>query len=396
MTSAPLKIGILTYTSNFNYGTFFQAYATLCLLQRHFPSGRIEFINYNSATKLESVGYHKLNLKKRHLHPGYLIKHLRKQQGYRQTQADYLQFDTKAGLITDSYDSAAQYIDDQGYDLVVVGSDTVLNFYDWNLQQDELPIYWLPSGIKAKKVMLASSIGTDLTLADLTEAQQERVRSSINGFELLGVRDELTQDFIHTIEPGSASRVKLIPDPTLSYTLNTKPAADYLRKRRVSLGAKTIGLDLPTSVRGVEQAVKHYKDAGYTIVTWRGRSKYADFDFSDLSPLEWSGIFAHFAITLTNRFHASIFSLKNETPVITVDFKSNRVTESQKSKASMLLESFGIRDGNYANATAMADDWVLQAMQASLENPGTAQLRARAAGMNEELDRYVALLSDLF
>jgi hypothetical protein len=76
MTNQPKKIGILTYTSNFNYGTFFQAYATLCAVRRHFPNSNVEIVNYNSKSKSQQIGYNKLNLARRHIYPPYLVKHL--------------------------------------------------------------------------------------------------------------------------------------------------------------------------------------------------------------------------------------------------------------------------------------------------------------------------------
>ena len=135
MTNQPKKIGILTYTSNFNYGTFFQAYATLSAVRMHFPNSDVEMVNYNSQSKSQQVGYNKLNLARRHIYPPYLIKHLSKQSRYRATERRLLEMNAAEAMITDSYLESAEYISEQRYDLLVVGSDTVLNFYDWNLRQ---------------------------------------------------------------------------------------------------------------------------------------------------------------------------------------------------------------------------------------------------------------------
>ena len=397
MTNQPKKIGILTYTSNFNYGTFFQAYATLCAIRRHFPNSSVEMVNYNSQSKSQQIGYNKLNLARRHIYPPYLVKHLSKQSRYRSTERRLLEMNAAEAMITDSYLESAEYISEQGYDLLVVGSDTVLNFYDWNLRQQELPIYWLPESLSSKKVMISSSIGTDLDIDSLDQATQQALRDSIEGFSMLGVRDEITRDFIHGLTPQASDRVDVIPDPTFSYAIDGTHSEAYLKKKGVSPDVPIIGLDLPTGLIGVEDAVKHLKSKGYAVASWRGISTLADYDFSDMGPLEWSGIFKRFDITLTNRFHASIFSLKNLTPVITMDYKANRISRSGQSKASMLMDSFGLKDTNYRNVAGITDPaWVLRAIQAALDEPRIKELQSSISRKNIEYNYYLEKITRLF
>ena len=397
MTNQPKKIGILTYTSNFNYGTFFQAYATLSAVRRHFPNSDVEMVNYNSQSKSQQVGYNKLNLARRHIYPPYLIKHLSKQSRYRATERRLLQMNAAEAMITDSYLESAEYISEQRYDLLVVGSDTVLNFYDWNLRQKELPIYWLPQSLPTKKVMISSSIGTDLDIDSLDQATQQALRDSIEGFSMLGVRDEITRDFIHDLTPQASDSVDVIPDPTFSYTIDGTHSEAYLKRKGVGPGVPIMGLDVPPSLIGVEDAVKHLKSKGYAVASWRGVSTFADYDFSDMGPLEWSGIFKRFDITLTNRFHASIFSLKNSTPVITMDYKANRISRSKQSKASMLMDSFGLKDTNYKNVADITDSaWVLSAMQAALDEPRIKELQSSISRKNREYNSYLGKITSLF
>ena len=397
MATQPKKIGILTYTSNFNYGTFFQAYATLCAVRRHFPSSDVEIVNYNSKSKAQQVGYNKLNLARRHIYPPYLIKHLSKQSRYRATETRLLEMNAVEAMIADSYLTSAEYISDQQYDLIVVGSDTVLNFYEWNVRDQELPIYWLPQSLAAKKVMLSSSIGTALDIDALDQTTRQALRNSIEGFSMLGVRDEITRDFIQDLAPQAAHKLDVIPDPTFSYTVDNSYSESYLKKKGVSPDVSIIGLDLPVNLIGVEDAVKHLKSKGYAVASWRGVSKFADYDFSDMGPLEWSGIFKRFDITLTNRFHASIFSLKNGTPVITMDYKANRISRSKRSKSSMLMDSFGLKETNYRNVADVTDpSWVLNAIKAALDESRTEQLTLSISRKNTEYDSYLRQITDLF
>ena len=54
MSDNAKRIGILTYTSNFNFGTFFEAYATLLSVRNSFPNADVDVdvdvdvVNFNS------------------------------------------------------------------------------------------------------------------------------------------------------------------------------------------------------------------------------------------------------------------------------------------------------------------------------------------------------------
>ena len=397
MMTQPQKIGILTYTSNFNFGTLFQAHATLCAVRQNFPSSDVEIVNYNSQSKSQKIGYNKLNLRGRHIYPPYFTKHFYKQSRYRATERRLLEINAKEAMIADSYLASAEYISEQQYDLVIVGSDTVLNFYEWNLRDQELPIYWLPPSLAVKKVMLSSSIGTALDIDALDQTTRQALRNSIEGFTMLGVRDEITRDFINDLAPDAMHKLDVIPDPTFSYTVDNSYSEFYLNKKGVSPDVSIIALDLPVNLIGVEDAVKYLKSKGYAFASWRGVSKFADYDFSDMGPLEWAGIFKRFDLTLTNRFHASIFSLKNETPAITMDYKANRVSPSKRSKSSMLMDGLGLKDTNYRNVADLTDpSWVLRAIQTALDEPRTEELKLSISRKSAKYDAYLRQIADLF
>ena len=389
-----MKIGILTYTSNFNFGTFFQAYAGLCSVRRAFLGAQVEIVNLHSKAKHEYVGYDRLNLKKQHVIPQRLVRHLLRQRRYRQCQKQFLEIDASQGFFTDSYDEAAEYLASQSYDLLLVGSDTVLNLYDWNHTAQEPPVYWLPPDLPGAKAMLAASIGTDLTLDALNEPMRQTLRRSADGFALLGVRDSMTRDFLLGLDPYLKPRIEVIPDPTFSLDIDHSHAERYLGKRGIAPEVPLIGLDLPMIVPGLREAIVHFRSKGYRVASWRGGSRIADCDFSDMTPFEWAGMFGRYAITLTNRFHASVFSLKNLTPVIAIDCKSDRVTDLGRSKVSLLLDDFGMKRTHYADMTSLLDAaWIRQAMESSLAEPRTEDIRK---GLATKRSLYGAYLEDVY
>ncbi len=353
-------------------------------------------MSYNSKTKYAQVGYNRLNLKKRHIYLPFLYRHLLRQRRYQHTQKQYLEIDASQGLFSDSYDEAVKFIAGKSYDLIIVGSDTVLNFYEWNFSQNELPIYWLPPDLGIIKVMLASSIGTDLTLDSLDAPILKALAHSAECFEMLAVRDKITQEFLLELVPQLKSRIGLVPDPTFSYQVDTSHADRYLKRCGIDQSIPLIGLDLPLNVPGTQEAIQHFKSKGYRIVSWRGGTKVSDYDFSDMTPFQWAGMFANYNLTLTNRFHASIFSLKNLTPVIALDCKPERVTASRRSKISLLLEDFGLRGTNYCNATHLTDKkWILQTMESTLAEPQTELIIANLSSMKCAYEVYLSNIADL-
>ena len=89
--------------------------------------------------------------------------------------------------------------------------------------------------------------------------------------------------------------------------------------------------------------------------------------------------------------------LKNGTPVITIDCKPNRISRSARSKSSMLMDSFGLKDTNYRNVADITDPaWVLRALQAALDEPRTKELQSSISRKNIEYDYYLEKIANLF
>ena len=129
----------------------------------------------------------------------------------------------------------------------------------------------------------------------------------------------------------------------------------------------------------------HFKAKGYRFANWRGLTRLTDYDLPDIGPFEWASISSRFSLTLTDRFHSSIFSLKNHTPVITIDHKMTRIIASSQSKVSALLDSFGIKDTNYCDATTIDNsERILVAMENSLTILGAGQIKSNLARMKDK------------
>ena len=237
------KIGILTYTSNMNMGTFLQAMAMKESIQLASPESDVSIIPLLSESKQRENKFGKLPLKPSHLYfPSYFRDRTRVRK-YIQCQEDILRLNHNDALHTDSYKESCHYINELDYDVIVVGSDACLKFYQWNFQEDKLPIFWLPQQIKSPHYMIGPSIGTTLTLDNLETHQKNQLQESIQGFNGIAVRDQLTKDFIIDLVPNA--EVTIIPDPTFSLCIDTFEINRYIEEKKIPSDQRLIGIDVP-------------------------------------------------------------------------------------------------------------------------------------------------------
>lgn len=350
------KIGILTFTSNYNMGTFMQAYSSLLSIRKLAPDADVEIVNYHSKKKYNKDGYDKLKLfNKRYIYLPFLFRHIRRIYGYRNCQIRFLGIEPKKGLISDSHKEINTFFNDKQYDIVFVGSDTVLRLDEWHYHGNNLPAYWIPFHIAGKKALLAASVDTTFKIERLSNKLKSEMHSCLEGFDFLGVRDPISYNVIKRLSANSNNQIELVPDPTFSYALNHRPIDIYLKKKKFDFKKPTLGLDVPIGLPGIEQYVEYLKNKGFQVATWRYWNAYTDYDLSGMTPIEWSGVFKYFDLTITNRFHAAIFSLKNFTPVIAIDHARKRYLDNYESKTFHLLKQFNSADLCHWNINELND-----------------------------------------
>ena len=345
------RIGILTYTSNYNMGSFWQAYASLQTVKKVFPDAHVEIVNYHRESIQNKVKYNRwVVLKKRHLNPRYLLNDILGRKRYRACQRHHLAFDPACGFYNDNPVKAWEYLDSLRYDCIFVGSDTLLEFKDYHYLKNTIPVYWLPPDLKAKKFFLSASAGTHPpNLTRLSVSQKKQIKDSLSDFERLGVRDEITRDLVLSLTDQDKDRIEIIPDPTFLVDINTSFAKTYLERKGIDLKAPILGVDIPMTVPGLKPYINRLSQQDWQIISWRIRHRKGLIDCSDIGPLEWAGMFSFFTLTITNRFHAAIFSLKNKVPLLSIDCKPGRYLSDGWSKSSSLLKHFGLSQTAHTN-----------------------------------------------
>ena len=68
-----------------------------------------------------------------------------------------------------------------------------------------------------------------------------------------------------------------------------------------------------------ETVKKRFGGDDFFIISLFVKNKCIDCFIPDISPFEWASIFSIATLTITEYFHATILSLLNDTPVVSID-----------------------------------------------------------------------------
>jgi hypothetical protein len=378
------KIGILTYFWSDNPGTYLQAYSMLRCLSDKCVGDQVELVDYRH--------------RRVYFRPSCSCVSLR------QWYADYKRYTTyremkkahfvlsSQHLISRESERAWDFIEKQHYDLVVVGSDTILSLHARHENTDHIPVYWLPPRLACEKVMCAASARA-VMYEGLTERQRVAMRESANGFTLLGVRDDATVVLLRRLGLVDESRLQLVPDPTFTFDIPYEQVEGLLRRKGIDPSVPLVGLSLPRFFKGAPALADHYRSKGFRVVSLEP-ARYADVCLTDISPFEWAGIYKYLRLVITNRFHGTLFSLKNLTPVVSVISDSSLVTADGLSKHYSLLRSFNLHATNYVVARdADCVSEIIHAADRAMHTFDRTYVATRLEGLRSEFYAFVDKLT---
>jgi hypothetical protein len=330
-----MRIGILTYFWALNPGTLLQAYSTYNTVKNSFPTDEVELID---------VKFRKVHFKiaKSYLFSPEIIfraysRYILYQEAYKDVKFSVGQYTGKDAK------KALDFIKKQEYDAIIVGSDTIFQLYDWNLDKEMLPFYYL-EGVDTKKIMLAASCGST-SINDFSDNMKKVAYKSLNDFYKLGVRDKNTFDLFAELK-GNNDNLTILPDPTFTYEIDQERTRKTLEKYNFNFKIPSVILSLPDKFKLLSDTIRYFKSIGWNIITFDYK-KYADYCFF-VEPAVWAGIPKFVDMVITDRFHGSVFSIRNNTPVIAVDCDTRRISIANSSKNKCLLEEYGLLN-NYIN-----------------------------------------------
>lgn len=373
-----MKIGILTYFTDIPYfndinpGMNLQAHGVYQALRDAYPNDEVEIIRFHSWFAIWRIYLTGMTFES-------FWKDCR--QFYQYWLFSRRHCKSRKALVTMNYKKATHFFNKLGYDAIYVGSDTLLEMF--RAPQDQLTPYWLSPEVKAHKFMMAAS-ARDASYGKLSIRQREQMKASIDCFEQLGVRDQATKLLISHFIDAQDIRLQLVPDPTFYLDIDYSVADRYTKRSGMAqCGKPIVCFHLLKTDTFADELAKMFHQKGWLVASLRP-AKYADFLLKDLSPMEFAGIFKYFTLTITHRFHDSVFSIKNLTPFLVYPPSSSYKNESGHSKQSSLTDAFGLSD--ICLIEGIQEMEVTAIMERAMN--AITEFDKRRSGIQEQLLRY--------
>lgn len=304
-----MKIGILTYHRATNYGAVLQAYSLITYLNKTVPEVCFELIDYSTNSARLS-------------HLKNILSYIRRMDfksayGEMQKNKMFLHFSNSLPLsskkiVSDRVEAVNSYIN-SNYDIVITGSDAI---FSW--AGKKFPTAYFLHDIKRITLSYAASAHR----LNYRSEGIEKIKWSKEAFEglnYIGIRDKETEKFVRYC--GCTDRIYHNCDPT--FLLDIKEI-----HHRVSIETikKKCGIDndlpicvLMTSDPFVGQVVKNTYGNTHKIVSVFINNPFFNDTIYTLTPFEWATLFSLASFTVTEYFHATILSLLNLTPVLSID-----------------------------------------------------------------------------
>lgn len=372
-----MKILIITYSREVNPGTFLQAYGVQYVFRQLYPNAEIDLIKHK---RMYSIAAEKKNAHA--THESKLSSFLKAKVRAIPRRIKYeLAYRTKFHLTEQEfgffdYDDVEFKSFAEGYDLIVVGSDTILI----NLEKKgHYGLMWL-RGINTQKILFAASAAPANFV--LNDQQRKDLHESFSTFQLLGVRDRVTEHLLRD-EIGIGDKVYTQYDPTYLIP-ESEFSLPYCKRKKLERIRKHRKIALVNfSVTGCpfkKELTEFLKQQGYyTISTLY--NEWADCNLMSLSPFGWAAMFRYVDLTVTERFHDSVFTLCNGKPVVAIDWNRSRFSKDGFSKTQNILSLYGL-DCNHFIATSLEE--VKPVMEYIMEIPVEGQ-RKRIKEHNEKI-----------
>jgi polysaccharide pyruvyl transferase WcaK-like protein len=295
------RIGLLTYHSSVNDGSIMQAYCLYQLLQRELPEALIEIIDYMPASLHQR--HWRLGLyafRPPFFNPRYVWSHYNQKAFLRR----HCRF-SRERLISDDLGEAQRFIAAQGYDAVVVGSDNA-----WELERIPQPpnAYFRPClGVPTFAFAPSADPAPAADSPWCSSSKAAEIKQALESFEVITVRDDGTREFLQSL--GIApSRIGYLPDPTILWDFG-----EHLSKQEWLGSGKRPLAALAASPKLARSIQRQLVDAGFEVVSLMGARQLDGV----ISPPRFStiqqrlGLYPSFDVTITDRFHMSIFALKH-------------------------------------------------------------------------------------
>lgn len=316
-----MRIGIVTWYKNGNYGGTLQAYALMKTLQS--LGHDVEFINYDSSNKFIAFIRHSV-FNVRFFHSGKSRKAI----------WNFVHNELTETPLLKNLQDASEYSANR-FDAVICGSDQI-----WSSLNGVSQFYFLQFINPSKRIAYAPSIGLNKIKSEYLDVFAEYVAS----IPYLSVRELQGAEYIKSITGKSA---EVVLDPTLlidKIGWNNIMNVEVLKKYKLSQGQYIFCYFL-----GDDSKYRAYVDAlsaktGFPVIFASSSRKEYGKQHIVCDPVEFVGFIASAAYVLTDSYHGTIFSVNTGTKVGI--FKRFAETDelNQNSRIYSIVSLLGIDD----------------------------------------------------
>ena len=312
-----MKIGILSMQRIVNHGSFLQSYGLKALIEAN--GHDVKFIDVIPGEKLleekklrsSTPFYHHFLSKVKHV----LFNRAKVKRFYK----DYFPI---SGI-----DAPIHQIE---CDMVVIGSDEVFNFYQaspWGLSDQLL------GKVNNKVISYAGSFGN--TSVEIIEKLnlKDRVAADIANFSAVSVRDLNSYECVKFLT-GKAPQVHLDPVLIYDFEKEQKKYSKLKFNHYIAIYCYDNGIKDDKSIKIIK---KFAKERNLKIVSLGFYTRWSDYNLI-CSPFELLAYFKNADYVITDTFHGSVISIKQNRKFVTL------VRQHNKNKLSDLLRRFDLEN----------------------------------------------------
>jgi hypothetical protein len=330
-----MKIGILTFHYSINYGGVLQSQALYSTLKN--LGYDVQIIDFQpKEEKIQKLSIANLGLRKSDLRKVKSIQYraiLNRLYTFfkynKKVVKKFKQFLSNNCEISPRVDESniAEFL--SNYDAIIVGSDQI-----WNPSQRKKAEYFLDyKNYNGKRISYAA----DSTNDQVDESEDVKLKSSLNRFNHISVRNEHSANFVNKI---IHKHPIIVNDPTqlICYPIDDK----FVIKEEYILIYK-IGSDIEGGEDNIIEHLKSkYECKVYALVmpnTKYSVNKKVDKIIYDAGPLDWIEYIRNAKFVYTDSFHGCLFSLK-----FNKKFVAYYTEELRSSRFKYLAKKYDISD----------------------------------------------------
>ena len=329
-----MKIGILTFSSAFNFGAVLQCYALYCTL-------------YNMGHQIKIIDYRPVYLAtykpiwglRNWINRDILTLYSRRSKykfwrkiydGYDKFEHNYMEM-TVPCYTTNEVEKIASM-----FDYVVVGSDQV-----WNAKYNNCDPVWYGNvnTHSTKWISYAASIGPISTSTSLQQQLEEIVRN----FDFISVREA---DLCKILQERTSKQIELVVDPSLL------PEANFWREWSAPILSSnyliTYQARQSDAVFKIARHVsKQLGDITIIPIDFWDNVKANGYETFIATPVQFISLIKNAACVITTSFHGTAFSITLGTP-----FYAVRLNDGADGRIEHLLNSLGLLN-RFINASTL-------------------------------------------